>query len=201
MGKLIVALITLLAAAPCVAAEYEAIDLGTLGGTESDALAINDLGQVVVGAFTAAGEYHVVLWTAGGGMQDLGTLGGFSGCAEAINDLGQVVGLSQTATGEWHACMWRPVTPETMLAESRTFILVEMAVGGIDAELEVSLLAKVDAAAAALARGNANDAEVAMNDLKALVNQVQAQADKKITAEVAAEIVQRANQIIAALGG
>lgn len=40
-----------------------------------------------------------------------------------------------------------------------------------------------------------------MNDLKALINQVEAQVDKKIDAEVAAEIIERANRIIAELGG
>lgn len=38
-----------------------------------------------------------------------------------------------------------------------------------------------------------------MNDLKALVNQVQAQADKKIDAATAAEIVECANRVIANL--
>jgi hypothetical protein len=67
--------------------------------------------------------------------------------------------------------------------------------------LEASLLAKLNAATAALDRGNPNDAKVAMNDLKALINQVLAQTDNKITGEVAAEIVERANQIIASLDG
>jgi len=89
--------------------------------------------------------------------------------------------------------------PETMLAKLRAYIQQQVALG-IDAEMEVSLLAKVDAAIAALARGNANDAKVAMNDLKALVNQVEAQTDKKITPDVAKEIIDRANAIIAALG-
>jgi len=53
---------------------------------------------------------------------------------------------------------------------------------------------------AALDRGNPNDAKVVLNDLKALINQVEAQVDKKITPEVATEITQRANKIIAALG-
>ena len=83
----------------------------------------------------------------------------------------------------------------------RAYILQQVALGNIDAEMEVSLLAKVDAALAALDRRNPNDAKVAMNDLKALVNQVEAQVGKKITAEVAAEIIQRANEIIAELGG
>jgi hypothetical protein len=40
-----------------------------------------------------------------------------------------------------------------------------------------------------------------MNDLKALVNQVEAQTDKKIMPDVAAKIIDRANAIITALGG
>lgn len=40
-----------------------------------------------------------------------------------------------------------------------------------------------------------------MNDLKALSNRVLAQVDKKITLEAAATIIQRANDIITALGG
>jgi hypothetical protein len=92
-------------------------------------------------------------------------------------------------------------TPEAMLDGLRAYIVEQVALGNIDAEMEVSLLAKVDAALAALDRGNANDAKVAMNDLKALVNQVEAQTDKKIEAVAAAEIIDRANAIIAALGG
>jgi hypothetical protein len=91
-------------------------------------------------------------------------------------------------------------TPETMLAGLRTYIVEQVGLGNIDAEMEVSLLAKVDAAISALNRGNANDAKVAMNDLKALINQVEAQTDKKVDAGVAAVIIERANAIIAALG-
>jgi len=91
--------------------------------------------------------------------------------------------------------------PEMMLAGLALFIMDEVDAGNIDAETEGSLLAKVNAALAALDRDNPNDAKVAMNDLKALVNQVEAQTDKKITPETAAVIIQRANAIIAVLGG
>ncbi len=92
-------------------------------------------------------------------------------------------------------------TPEMMLAGLKAYIQQQVVLGNIDAEMEVSLLAKINAAIAALDRGNTNDAKVAMNDLKALVNQVEAQTDKKIKPETAAEIIQRANDIIAVLGG
>ncbi|MHC4540233.1 MAG: choice-of-anchor Q domain-containing protein [Planctomycetota bacterium] len=94
-----------------------------------------------------------------------------------------------------------PATPERMLPRLALFIMDEVDAGNIDTELEGSLLAKVSAAISALDRANANDAKVAMNDLKALINQVEAQTDKKMTPEVAAAIIERANAIIAALGG
>jgi probable HAF family extracellular repeat protein len=95
-----------------------------------------------------------------------------------------------------------PGSPANQLLRLRQqYITDHVASGHIEAEMEQSLLAKVDAAIAALARGNANDAKVVMNNLKALVNQVEAQTDKKIDPAVAAEIIARANRISAALGG
>jgi len=89
-------------------------------------------------------------------------------------------------------------SPEQKLNGLITFILGEVP-ENIAPELVVSLLAKVDADLAALARGNPNDAKVAMNDLKALVNQVEAQTDKKISQEAATGVIQRANDIILVL--
>jgi probable HAF family extracellular repeat protein len=97
------------------------INLGTLGGNQSNASAINDHDQVVGGAlntipdpfagialtgsislgsfaqtfiFTpAATQTHAFLWRAGE-MQDLGTLGGPDSNAVVVNDRGQVAGES-----------------------------------------------------------------------------------------------------------
>lgn len=91
---------------------------------------------------------------------------------------------------------WEVMLPETVL-----FIMDEVDLGDIAPEIEGSLLVKIDAALAALYRDNANDAKVSMNDLKALINQVNAQTNKKITPEVASVIIQRVNVIIATLGG
>jgi hypothetical protein len=91
-------------------------------------------------------------------------------------------------------------TPEEKLAETALFIMDEVDLGNIAPELEGSLLSKINAALAALDRDNPNDAKVAMNDLKALINQVEAQTNKKITPEAAADIIQKANAIIADLG-
>ncbi len=94
-----------------------------------------------------------------------------------------------------------PGTPLNQLGNLVKLISYSVASGDIAPEMQTSLLAKINAAIAALVRGNANASKVAMNDLKALVNQVEAQTDKKITPAVATEIITRANRIILALGG
>ena len=72
-------------------------DLGTVGGNDSGANAINSQHQVVGGAQTGqpdpffGQQLHPFLWEKGV-MSDLGTLGGLSGFAAGINELGQVVG-------------------------------------------------------------------------------------------------------------
>jgi probable HAF family extracellular repeat protein len=58
--------------------------LATLGGNESAAFGINNSGQIVGSATTAAGETHPFLLSSGR-MIDLGTLGGTRGAAKAIN--------------------------------------------------------------------------------------------------------------------
>lgn len=83
--------------------QYTVTDLGTLGGTYSEAAAINDAGQVVGTASIGFDASHIVefphafVWSPSGGMTDLGTLGGPSSRAYAINDSGQVVGGARTS--------------------------------------------------------------------------------------------------------
>jgi len=81
------------------------IDLGTLGGAESRAFAINDAGQVVGEATTGSGDVHAFLYS-GGTMNDLGTLGGPFSRAVAINSSGQVAGVSTTSGGATHAFLY-----------------------------------------------------------------------------------------------
>ncbi|MDH6186028.1 hypothetical protein [Polaromonas sp. CG_23.6] len=95
-------------------------DLGTLGGRNSDALALNALGQVVGNSDTANGTDpaaaplgHAFFWSptgpTAGRMLDLGTLaGGVSSATADLNDSGQVVGTSGTsATSPLpHAFIW-----------------------------------------------------------------------------------------------
>ncbi len=94
-----------------------------------------------------------------------------------------------------------PATPEVRLAILGGFVMAEVGTGAIYPELEKALRAKIDAALAALQRGNPNHAKVAMNDLKALINQVEAQSGHKIENETALEIMAQANGIIEQLAG
>jgi probable HAF family extracellular repeat protein len=93
----------------CFVVTPKTTDLGTLGGTQSEAFGVNNLGQVVGWAFVPSEVEHAFLWTKAGGMRDLGTLGGATSRAYAINDNGQVVGSSATATGDIHAFLWTAV--------------------------------------------------------------------------------------------
>jgi len=75
------------------------IDLGTLGGTVSEAHAVNDAGEVVGWALDTNGVSRAFLWR-NGSMQDLGTLpGGTSAGADDINESGRIAGWSETTNG------------------------------------------------------------------------------------------------------
>ncbi len=84
------------------------IDLGTLGGSSSEAYGINDQGQVVGSSLNAQFQTRAFVWSAATGMRDLGTLGGRTAVAKDINNAGQVVGYSQTSNGAVHAFLWTP---------------------------------------------------------------------------------------------
>lgn len=93
----------------------QVIDLGTLGGYESAAQAINNRGQVagialntILDPFESSlgppnlfccgvTQMHAVLWQDNGSMQDLGTLGGPDSAGMFLNERGQVAGVSYTS--------------------------------------------------------------------------------------------------------
>jgi probable HAF family extracellular repeat protein len=91
-------------------------DLGTLGGTDAEALFINERGQVVGHSYTGSTpsslcQYPLLtdsfIWEKHTGMVDLGTLGGTCTEAAGLNQKGQVVGLSNLAGDQsQHAFLW-----------------------------------------------------------------------------------------------
>ena len=90
-------------------------DLGTLGGTDSDAYAVSDTG-VVVGRSSTPGDAasHAFVWTPSGGMVDLVPLPGYTdSVAYLVNSTGAVVGSSyDRVSGTYRATMWNvSVTP------------------------------------------------------------------------------------------
>jgi probable HAF family extracellular repeat protein len=87
-------------------------DLGTLGGANSVALGINNLGQIVGYADTASVgpaynyQIHAALW-ANGTVTDLGTLpGGDASYAYHINDQGTAAGYAYAADFSMHAVLF-----------------------------------------------------------------------------------------------
>jgi len=81
-------------------------DLGTLGGKESVATAINNSDQVVGYSSTYRDETHAFFYMQDR-MIDLGTLGGTESRANSINDKGQVVGSANVAgSNQQHAFLY-----------------------------------------------------------------------------------------------
>jgi probable HAF family extracellular repeat protein len=93
------------------------IDLGTLGGSHSQAFAVNAHGAVVGESTLSDGSNHAFFWTQAGGMIDLGTLGGTFSGATAINDQCHIVGFSLLPDGtSRHATLWYVKSCDTSTA-------------------------------------------------------------------------------------
>ena len=88
------------------------VALGTLGGTFSQALAVNRCGRVTGASARADGRAHAFLYD--GSMHDLGTLGGAESVGNAINSCGKITGWAVTASGQSHAFLYDGTTMQDL---------------------------------------------------------------------------------------
>jgi len=78
-------------------------DIGTFGGEESTAAAINGVGVVTGSAQAADFTWHAYRFDKRDGLRELDTLGGASSAGTAINEQGHIVGHADTYDGSYHA--------------------------------------------------------------------------------------------------
>jgi probable HAF family extracellular repeat protein len=104
------------------------VDLGTLGGTNAAALALNNNNVATGWAQLASGPIHAFI-TGPNGLQDLGVLPGFTTSqGQAINLLGQVVGFSGSP-GSSAAFLYNPGSPTLVNLGVLPFGITSQALG------------------------------------------------------------------------
>jgi probable HAF family extracellular repeat protein len=81
-------------------------DLGTLGGSYSEARDVNSHGDVTGFANVDSTSYHAFFWSPESGMIDIGTLGGANSSAIGISEDGMIAGEADGADGQPHAFVW-----------------------------------------------------------------------------------------------
>lgn len=170
-------------------------DLGTLGG-ESIAYHINNAGQIVGHAFTTDNRQHAFLINAGP-MQDLNDLidpesGWELSIAAGISPDGKKIVGRGIINGEDHAFLLT-LSPKLMINN----IIDLVRSFNLPKGIENSLVKKLEHAQDAIDAGDINRA---CNQLSAFINEVEAQAGKKLTQAQADQLIADANAIKTALG-
>jgi len=168
-------------------------------GGSSRANGINAVGDVVGNATTSNGDWHAVLWNDVA-IYDLNDFipnspGVVLTDARAINDTGQVVawGYRASEPSLVRSFLLTPATPSEAIED-----LIDLITGlGLPKGIENSLVQKLQNARAALQAG---DIGGACDLLGAFINEVEAQAGKKIDADDAARATLVAGRIRAAVG-
>jgi len=87
------------------------INLGTLGGSSSEAYSINNNGQIVGASRITNGLFRAALFdpTGGGSNINLGTLGGPNSYAYCINNNGLIVGAAEDSLWYEQATLYNPM--------------------------------------------------------------------------------------------
>ena len=159
--------------------------------------AVSDRGDVVgQGYFVADGRSvrRAFLWNAADGLVNLGTVFGDDSMAVAVNNRRQVVGWSGTeGTLAIRATMW--VLSADVSAQVHTLI-DRVTAYGLHRGLTNALNVKLQAAVASWSRGQSG---AAFEQLRAFVNQVNAQRGKKVTTAQADELLAAVQEIMDAL--
>jgi probable HAF family extracellular repeat protein len=82
------------------AAAYTVTDIGTLGGTQSAGMGLDDCGRVVGESEPSPfSPRHPFFWD-NGQLTDIGTFGGQNGVASAVNKSGKVAGQARNSAGD-----------------------------------------------------------------------------------------------------
>jgi probable HAF family extracellular repeat protein len=159
--------------------------------------AVSDRGDVVGEGQFVTGEGTVrraFLWNAAGGLVNLGTAFGEDSMAVAVNNGRQVVGWSGTeGTTAIRATMW--VLSGDIAAEVHS-VIDRLRTYGLPHGLTNALGVKLTAAIASWSRGRSG---AAFNQLRAFVNEVNAQRGKKLTKAQADELLTAVQQIMSEL--
>ena len=82
------------------------VDLGTLGGSYSEASDVNEREEVTGYASTPNESRHAVVWDAQNRIHSLYDFRGQSSFAMAINNRGQVVGIYETGSSQYSPFIW-----------------------------------------------------------------------------------------------